>query len=654
MATDASNLRERLRYGQPLHDFVIDAVRRRRDFSLQKMTQRYEKWRRAEENFLAFLPEKETDKKRKGLRDSGVQQFTTIYIPYDYAILMSAHTYWTSVFLSRSPVFQYIGTQGAAQNAEAAVEALINYQFSAGRILPPFYVWLLDVGKYGVGITMPNWRDERLIVTREVEVPDTFMGVDLGTTKREVRRVALNGYKGNKWFNIRPYDLLPDPRVPLNRMEEGEFCGRYTTLGWNSIAKGGAAGTFFNVDVVRQQRHNRISLRDHGSPQVNQPFDAGEKLYLDHMDMDFVELTEMYVELVPYDWGLDSTTYPEKWVFLIANDSVLIQAQPFGMFHNKFPFCVLEMEPDAYSMFKRGMLDLVRPLNETINWLYNTHFYNTRKALNDMFIVDPSRVVMKDVLDPGAGKVIRLREEMYGTDVRTAISQLQVTNYTQAHLQDSQLISSLVQRVSGVNDGIMGMLSQGGRKTATEVRTSSTFGINRLKTIAEYFSATGIGDAAMMMLQNSQQLYDATLQMRIAGDAWMTPGASKYLTVSPQDIQGMYDFVPVDGTLPVDRFAQVNMWTTLLQQMGQSPAVLAQYDLSKIFGFVAQLAGLKNIGQFRIQTADTAQLQNQAAAGNVIPLGGPSGPRRRPDGGSPGQGGGTPLPVQIAGVGASG
>jgi len=128
----------------------------------------------------------------------------------------------------------------------------------------------------------------------------------------------------------------------------------------------------------------------------------------------------------PERLGLDDSTFPEKWLFVVANDSVVIHAQPLGLFHNKFPFEVLELEPDGYAMFKRSMLDIVRPMNDVMNWLVNTHFYNTRKALNDMFVVDPSRVVMKDVLSPEPGKIIRLREEMYGQDVRTAITQFRL------------------------------------------------------------------------------------------------------------------------------------------------------------------------------------------------------------------------------------
>lgn len=653
---EQKDLRERLRFGGQLHNFVLAALKRRRDFSQEKMRERWDIWRQADENFISYMPEKDLDARRRSLREAGSPQFTTIYIPYDYAVLMSAHTYWTSVFLSRNPIYQYQGTQGESQSAEQAVEALINYQISMGKILPAMYMWLLDVGKYGVGVVCNYWENEKEIVTREVEVPQTFMGVQLLETVREIRRIELPGYQGNKIFNVRPYDFLPDPRVPMGRLQEGEFCGRITQVGWNKIAVRASGGQYFNVDALRMMRNQTNSQREFGSSATNRPFSAGEELYMEAMDMGFHELMEMTVTLIPRDWGLDTTSYPEKWTFTVGNDQVVIGAQPQGLYHNRYPFNVLEIEPDAYAMFKRGMLDLARPLNNVVNWLYNTHFYNTRKALNDMFIADPSMIVMKDLQDPNPGKIIRLKEEMFGQDVRRAIMQLPVSNYTQAHLQDSQLIAGLIQRVTGVNDSIMGMIAGGGRKTATEVRTSSTFGINRLKTIAEFFSCTGIADHAQQMLQNAQQLYDAPMKLRLAGDAWMAPGAQKFIQVSPQDINGFYDFVPVDGTLPMDRFALVNMWSQLLGQMAQSPQVLMTYDLGKIFGYIAQLGGLRNLQQFKIQTADMANLQAQAAAGNVVPMGAANANRGRGkrNGGGSGGPGGIPIPRQVAGMGPSG
>ncbi len=645
------DLRERMRYGSKLHTFILDAVKRRKDFSLEKMRERHEQWRKNDEAFLSYAPEKDVDRVRRNKREGGDPQFTTIYVPYDYAVLMSAHTYWTSVFLSRSPIFQYAAYAADAASASIAIESVIEYQVNRGRVLPPLYIWLLDVGKYGLGIVGTYWSDERVVVNREVDVPDTFMDVDLGTTHKEMRRIAIPGYKGSKVYNVRPYDFLPDPRVTILNLQDGGFCGRLVPIGWNEILKRGSQGTYFNLDALRGQRYSQQSQREFPSSAVNRPFGPGETMWLETMDMDNVELLEMYVELVPRDWGLDDSTFPEKWLFVVANDSVVIHAQPLGLFHNKFPFEILELEPDGYAMFKRSMLDIVRPMNDIMTWLINTHFYNTRKALNDMFVVDPSRVVMKDVLSPEPGKIIRLREEMYGQDVRTAISQFPTSNVTQAHMGDSQMVANMIQRVSGVNDSIMGMLQTGGRKTATEVRTSSSFGINRLKTMSEYFSATGFNGLSQLMLTQTQQLMDQAMKVRIAGDAWGHPGAAKMLTVTPEDIAGQYDFISVDGTLPVDRFAQVNMWTQLLQQMAQVPQVIGQYDLGQIFGWVAQLGGLKNINNFKVQVMP----QGAAMPSNVVPLGGQGGPGAKGrNGGGARPNGAANVPPQIPLMGPSG
>src|SRR5690606_31800019 len=121
------------------------------------------------------------------------------------------------------------------------------------------------------------------------------------------------------------------------------------------------------------------------------------------------------------------------------------------------------------------------------------------------------------------------------------------------------------------------------------------------------------------------------------------------MVITPEDIQGFYDFVAVDGTLPVDRFAQANLWRALLAEGTRYPQILAQYDLSKVFAWVAQLAGLKHINQFRVQIQDDGVLAAQAQAGNMVPASA-----------SPNPGGGNaalpivPEPGQVEGMGTTG
>jgi hypothetical protein len=137
------------------------------------------------------------------------------------------------------------------------------------------------------------------------------------------------------------------------------------------------------------------------------------------------------------------------------------------------------------------------------------------------------------------------------------------------------------------------------------------------------------------MLQSSQQLYDAPRKYRIVGDLaqWGQP----YVEMTPDAIQGFFDFVPVDGTMPVDRYAQANLWNQMFLTMSKMPQVLMQYDVAKMFGFVAQLAGMKNVNQFRVQVRPDAMLAAQAQAGNVVPMrGNPMEPGQIPNMGATG------------------
>jgi len=477
------SIQDDLRFGTEKHRRVLSSVLSYRDFSRDAMQGRYNQWIKSDEAYIAYMPEKDVDRRRKTLREAGEPQFTTLKVPFDYAVLMSYHTYVTSVFLGRNPIFQYLGRTGQSESAKLAVESLIDYQVQVGRMLPALYVWLLDVGKYGLGIVGNYWHKDLIIVSEEIEVPDNFLGVDLGTTHKERTQRVLTAYEGNCLYNIRPYDFFPDPRVTFTNLQQGEFCGRLCPVSWNSIVKGAAQGRYFNHDALKDMRTGAL-YTENGSSQITYPVRPGAlgKSSNYPNSINGMDMLEMYIELIPKEWGLGDSTYPEKWAFGVANDAVIAAAQPMGHFHNKYPFGVLEGEMDGYSLFKRGMLEIVGPMTDIMTWLFNTHFYNVRKVLNDMFIVDPSKVVMKDLLDPKPGKLIRLKEEMYGTDVRTALTQFPVVDVTQQHMQDANMVSGLIQRVSGVNDSIMGVVNSGGRKTATEVRTSSTFGINRLKT----------------------------------------------------------------------------------------------------------------------------------------------------------------------------
>jgi hypothetical protein len=642
-----------LKYGSSKHTEIREAIRARIRHGQHAVSKKTDDYAEDEERFMAYMPTREDDVARKVKKNEGEPQFVTLDIPYSYAILLSWHTYQTSVFLSRSPVMQFAGRHGETEQQIQAMEAIMDYQTQVGEHLVPYYIWLMDAGKYGVGIVGNYWDEEIIQVSEIAEEEVSYLGIPISGKTRKVKRTKrVKGYTGNRIYNIRPQDFIFDSRVSLLNFQKGEFCGRFTDMAWNNLVRREDYGQYYNVgDVKSFKNRNRSQSsqggRDTGSSQLELP-DAitqeNSMLQDELKSPDFVSVVEMHIDLIPKDWGLGKSTYPEKWVFTLAEDEVIIESQPYDSLHGKFPYNILESEMEGYALQKHSMLETMDPLNDTLSWLVNSHLYNVRSVLNGQFIADPSRITIKDFKSEGGGRIVRLKPTAYGQDVRTMFQQINTTDVTQNHLRDAQVIAEMLQRVSQPNPG--------GRKTATEVRGSNAAGINRLKTQAEYFSASGWAPLSQQMIQNTQQRYDGEMKFKLAGDLAEDAG-QQFINVNSDLISGFYDFTPIDGTLPIDRFAQVTMWTQLMAQMRNFPELMAGYDMGGIFAWVAQLGGLKNIKRFRLNVRPDGAILNDLQSGNVVGLD-DARQSAAGNGGSPQNSTGVPGAPQLPGLGPTG
>jgi hypothetical protein len=114
----------------------------------------------------------------------------------------------------------------------------------------------------------------------------------------------------------------------------------------------------------------------------------------------------------------------------------------------------------------------------------------------------------------------------------------------------------------------------------------------------------------------------------IAGELYVTKTPMR---VTADSIAGNFDFIPVDGTMPVDRFAQAMLWKELLglvasgkmidPMTGRPPNI----DLMNMLKHVAFLSGVKNFSQFEVRVVPDQQIAARAQAGNLVPMGGPGG-----------------------------
>lgn len=153
---------------------------------------------------------------------------------------------------------------------------------------------------------------------------------------------------------------------------------------------------------------------------------------------------------------------------------------------------------------------------------------------------------------------------------------------------------------------------------------------------ARVISSQAMVDEAEQICINMQQLTTEPFMMQVIG----ADGMQVMSQVSPEQLVGDFNFPVTDGTLPLDKIAILDVWKELFLQVSQNPMLQQMYDINKIFEYVAELSGARNIEKFKMQPQMAGmqglppeQLQQMQAAGNVVPLfGGPQGPAGAPPG----------------------
>lgn len=628
-----------------LHGKILSALVNRITMSDNESGSNRERWKKQEELFQLYKIKTEKDKKIASRLKAGETDYQSVVMPFSYAQLMTAHAYLVSTFLTRDPIFQVDSLNGDGAEKELTLESLLQYQVKGGCMEPEMVVWLFDIVRYGVGVIGNYWDEEIVPKVEIVEVPEIIDGVATGEYRTELQREMVKGYEGSKLHNILPYNYIYDPRVSIAKPNDGEFAGHKFKMSINEIKKKAAQGIYFNVDAVEKllgttntDEYSRWNQTDNSSLLTKDP---------SNNSVGQLDCAELVVDLIPSDWHLDDSDFPEKWVFTVVGKKIIIGCRPLGSLHNKFPYHVAEHEVDGYKQNSRSLLELAEPFNNILTWLFDSHMYNKRQVMNNQFIYDPNAIVTKDLEDKRPGKSIRLKATAMGRDVRTVISQLPVTDVTAQNINDIQVVERNMQRIAGINDDVAGQSAPSSRRSATEFRGTTSFSSNRLASLAYHISVTGFRSLAKCLISDSQQYYTTEMKVKVAGDN--IKGAQS-ITVNPEDISGQFDISAVDGTLPIDRFSQAQFWLQALGAIQQNPILMAEYRIGDVFAHTARLAGLKGIDKMKIQVMDDETILAMVHA--QLTKGGNNGGQQAAAGtsgeGAGGEAGGTASPESVA------
>jgi len=605
-----------MRKGGKNHNKLLEAIKTQLNASQHEMSRFYDRWESNELRMQAHIDLRGKDALLRDQNNQGKQPSNIpIVIPYGYAAISTIVTYLTNVFASRKPIFTLGSYRGEDVYRAKNMENLLQFQADYMHLVGELWTQFNDVGTYGVGALKCSWD----IIE---EMRTTRSGDQLGLGQTLTTRAPKVVYEGNNVDALDPFYFFPDPRVAMAKVAtEGEFVYWRTFESRMALTRN---GDYQHVDKIKatppRDKFGTSSRRNHLARGKNLgELDTSNVLALDR---DFVQVDQGTSWIIPKDFGLTDKTEPELWLFTVGNLSQIIEAVPFDMDHSTHPVAVAEPFGNGHGFGHACPADYMAPIQDEISWLLNSHKANVRTAINNQFVVDTSRVVWNDVINPGAGRLIRLKKTAMGSDVRTAIHQLPVQDFTRGHLADIDLMISLGDMILAVNENLRGQPGGGGRKTATETRISGQAAVSRMALTGRIISTQSMTKLGRMMSLNTQQWISPEFEFRVGGQD------AANATIRPIDVDGEFYFPIQDGTLPLDKLGILQTWEKIFLAAVQSPEINASHDVGRIFEYIAELGGATNIEDFRRQPAQDRSvalapdedLERERERGNVVPI----------------------------------
>jgi len=587
-----------LRPSSKLHQRIKDEVLSRARESANVMSSRFSSWNDIDKVLTCYI---ETDKKENLVKEKDSRKPVSIVFPYTYAIMETLLSYLVGAFF-QDPIFRYEGTGPEDVVGAILLEKIIDIQCNKNKVALNLHTMLRDSLGYGLGVVAPTWK----------------------TNKR---------FSGNALENIDPYLYLPDVNVAVHEVQKGEYSGWVSKTNYMDLLTEEQQGNdLFNVKYLKRLRGRKTSIYqgDNSARNKKSGFSKTQTEYTTFP----VDVIYKYVKIIPKDWELGSSEYPEIWHFGLASDEVVIKARPAGFDHGMFPITVCAPDFDGYSSVPLSRLEMLQGLQGTLDWLFNSHIANVRKAINDMLVVDPFLVNVKDIESPEPGKIIRLRRPAWGKGVKDAVQQLQVNDITRGNIADSSWIVQWMQKISGSDDSMMGSLRQGGpeRLTGAEYQGTRAGSVSRLERLARVIGLQSMQDIGYFFAAHTQQMMEESTYVKAAGD-WQELLLEEFahergrIPVNPNDLNINFDVLVRDGSVPGGNFSDA--WIRLFDILGKNPELAQEFDVVRVFKHIARNMGAKNVNDFvrrggniqpNMQTSD--QVNQGVAAGNIMPMGG--------------------------------
>jgi len=629
-----------------LHGRVLSMIQDRRRSSFNNLKHHFTDWDASEDLYRAWKIVDKDD--RESESEHGVSK---IVVPISFAQVQTQLTFLLATFTQRDPLFPVPPRSLEHARAAEASELVLDAQMDQAKIFVRLYLALRDALVLGRMILHTDYIKQVQRIKRvasKVEKLD-FFGTNIQLNTPEDRTDFETLFEGNRVEVVNPREFWHDPNVTLTDLQEGEYAGHtaftnlVTFLRTVDAFDGNEGDPFINVEEARKSKPNRSQFPENSDIAGSSRYARNRNQLLSAIDKHSrpMIIDQVVIDLIPNtikdDRGkvLSRSKWPAKWLFWLVNDSIIVRAHEYENEHRMFPYAAAEPYPDSHNSVTPGVIEMLGGLQAHFDWLLNSHWANVRRAIQNKFVVDPSRISVPDVKSNDPAGIIRVKPEAYGENVQDAIFQFPVSDVTSRHMEDSRIVMDLMQKVSASNDNAEGQVNRG-RRSATEVSSTQRLGAGRNKTMAELFWSNAFAPMIMQMVMNNRQFMTEDIWVKTLGrklqhfspeDAKMLLGAN----VGPADVQGRFLFPAFEGRAPTEETAQARVLLEAFKTVMTVPGLAQVFDIQKMVIESFRRSGLKSPEDFiRMQgPPPTELLMPPGAAGGPQP---PSGKGEGPDG----------------------
>lgn len=561
-------------------------------------------WDEIDKHLTVYIKLDKRERKSK-VRDP--RRPVSIVFPYSYAVMESLIAYCLNVFI-KVPIFTYSGVGPEDIPKAKILSELVNYQLRKTQITTKLHTALRDCIAFGVCPTGVGW-----------------------TTKRKPNGTLI--FEGTELINIDPYMYLPDSECSVDNTDAGDFIGFHQKSSYYKLLEleAGKEAGYFNSLYARNYAYSfdsEFSMRK----RVGQSYRYGTADLTNTVDIKNpqIKLTQLYVNLIPKEYDLSDVTYPQKWLFTLVNNLLIVRAQPTDLPYDGFPISVGAPESDGYSALPLSKLELIHGMHETANWLLNAHIRGAVNQVRNRYIVDPTKIMIKDLVS--GSDIIRTQTIGFDQKVGNAIMQLPITDVTRSHLNDAEYLYGMISRVAGTSESAMGSLRKGGPERLTSAEYLGTaqgqnIRMDRMMILLSAQWLTNIAEKAALHAQTfqTQESYlrlTEGLAKELATVYNLDVNEERYL-IDPNELDFPFDVVTDDFGRYSDN--DLGTLTEFLPIMVGDQEYRQTHDIPGVIDYMLRENGIRQIDRFKrelgsAQAMPDEQIRQEQQAGNIVPI----------------------------------